>query len=186
MPYSSLNFLFFFFSFSLFYWIFHLFTFQMLPPFLISPPEPPYPILPPLASMRVLAHPPTHCHLSTLAFLYNQAFTGQRTSSPIDVRQGLPRLHMRLEPWVPPCVLFGWWFSPWELWGIYLFDTVVLPMDCKPLDLSVLSLIPPLGTSCSVQWLAVSIRLRIYQALAEPLRRQLCQEPVIHTSVWVW
>jgi hypothetical protein len=25
---------------------------------------------------------------------------------------------MRLEPWVPPCVLFGWWFSPWELWGV--------------------------------------------------------------------
>ena len=22
-----------------------------------------------------------------------------------------------LEPWVPPCVLLGWWFSPWELWG---------------------------------------------------------------------
>jgi hypothetical protein len=21
------------------------------------------------------------------------------------------------EPWVPPCVLFGWWFSPWALWG---------------------------------------------------------------------
>ena len=18
----------------------------------------------------------------------------------------------------PPCVLFGWWFSPWELWGV--------------------------------------------------------------------
>jgi hypothetical protein len=25
---------------------------------------------------------------------------------------------MRLEPWVPPCELFGWWFSPWELWGV--------------------------------------------------------------------
>jgi hypothetical protein len=23
---------------------------------------------------------------------------------------------MRLEPWIPPCVLFGWWFSPWKLW----------------------------------------------------------------------
>jgi hypothetical protein len=23
---------------------------------------------------------------------------------------------MQLEPWVPPCVFFGWWFSPWELW----------------------------------------------------------------------
>jgi hypothetical protein len=23
---------------------------------------------------------------------------------------------MQLEPWVSPCVFFGWWFSPWELW----------------------------------------------------------------------
>jgi hypothetical protein len=22
---------------------------------------------------------------------------------------------MQLEPWVPPCVLFGWWFRLWEL-----------------------------------------------------------------------
>jgi hypothetical protein len=20
--------------------------------------------------------------------------------------------------WVLPCVLFGWWFSPWKLWGV--------------------------------------------------------------------
>jgi len=24
---------------------------------------------------------------------------------------------MQLEPWAPSCVLFCWWFSPWELWG---------------------------------------------------------------------
>jgi hypothetical protein len=23
---------------------------------------------------------------------------------------------MQLEPWIPPCVLFDWWFSLWELW----------------------------------------------------------------------
>jgi hypothetical protein len=22
------------------------------------------------------------------------------------------KLDMQLEPWTPPCVLFGWWFSP--------------------------------------------------------------------------
>jgi hypothetical protein len=38
---------------------------------------------------------------------------------------------------------------------------------------SVLSLAPPLGSPCSVQWLAVSICLCICQALAEPLKRQL-------------
>ena len=42
----------------------------------------------------------------------------------------------------------------------------------------VLSLVSPLGTLCSVQWLAESIHLCICQALAEPLRRQLYQAPV--------
>jgi hypothetical protein len=42
---------------------------------------------------------------------------------------------------------------------------------------SVLSLIPPLETPCSVQWLAVSICLCICQALTEPLKRQLYQAP---------
>jgi hypothetical protein len=32
-------------------------------------------------------------------------------SLSIDAWQGHPLLHMQLEPWVPPCVLFGWWFS---------------------------------------------------------------------------
>jgi hypothetical protein len=42
-----------------FYWPFHLFTFQMLLPFLVSPPETPYLILHLPASMRVLPHSPT-------------------------------------------------------------------------------------------------------------------------------
>ena len=25
---------------------------------------------------------------------------------------------MKLEPWVPACVLFDWWFSPWEHWVV--------------------------------------------------------------------
>jgi hypothetical protein len=37
----------------------------------------------------------------------------------------------------------------------------------------VLSLTPPLGTLCSVQWMAVSIHLCICQGLVKPLRRQL-------------
>ena len=42
----------------------------------------------------------------------------------------------------------------------------------------VLSLAPPFGTLCSVQWMAVSAHFCICQALAEPLRRQLYQAPV--------
>jgi hypothetical protein len=112
-------------------------------------------------------HPPTPIslpwHSPTLGY---QDFTGPRVSPPIDVQQGDPLLHMRLEPWVPPCVLFGWWFSPWEHgggvgwgedWGFFFvclfvcfFDTVVLPMGLQtPSAPSVLSLTPPLGTPCS-------------------------------------
>jgi hypothetical protein len=46
-----------------------------------------------------------------------------------------------------------------------------------PLAPLILSLTPPLGTLCSVQWLAESICLCICQALAEPLRKQLHQAP---------
>jgi hypothetical protein len=72
-------------------------------------------------------------HASTLG---HQAFTGPRASPSIDVQQGHPALHMRLKPWVPPCVLFGWWFSPRELWGggTCLF-ILFLQWGCKPLQL---------------------------------------------------
>ena len=30
---------------------------------------------------------------------------------------------------------FVWLFSPWEFWGFWLVDIVVLPMGCKPLQL---------------------------------------------------
>jgi hypothetical protein len=60
-----------------------------------------------------------------------------------------------------------------------LVDIVVLPMGLQtPSAPPVLSLTPPLGTPCSVQWPAVSIHFGICQVLAEPLRRQLYQVPV--------
>jgi hypothetical protein len=42
------------------------------------------------------------------------------TSPPIDesLRHPHIHLHMQLEPWVPPCVFIGWWFSPRESWYI--------------------------------------------------------------------
>jgi hypothetical protein len=56
--------------------------------------------------------------------------------------------------------------------GVWLVD-VVLPMGLQtPSTPSVLSLTPLLETMCSVQWLAVSICLCIYKALARPLKRQ--------------
>jgi hypothetical protein len=76
------------------------------------------------------------------------------------------------------CTL-GWWFSPWELWGYWLVHIVVPSMGLQtPPAPWVLSLVPPLGTLCSIQRMAASIHLCICQALAEPLRRQLYQAPV--------
>jgi hypothetical protein len=78
-----------------------------------------------------------------------------------------------------PCVLFGWWFNPWELWGIWLVDIVVLPMRLQtPSALKVLALTSPLGSMYSVQCLAVYIHIYIGLALAEPLRGQLYQTSV--------
>ena len=71
-----------------FYWIFYLFTFQMLSTFLVFPPQTLYPIPLPLL---LWGYPPTHLptptslpsHSPTLG---HQPFTGPRASSPIDSR----------------------------------------------------------------------------------------------------
>jgi hypothetical protein len=55
---------------------------------------------------------------------------------------------------------------------VWLVDIVVLPMGLQTtLAPLVLSLIPPLESLCSVQWLAASIHLCICQALTEPFKR---------------
>jgi hypothetical protein len=76
-------------------------------------------------SRNPLFHPPSPCFYEDVLppTLGHRAFPGPRPSLPIDVQQGHPLLHMKLEPWVPPCVLFGWWFSFWELVGVWLVDT---------------------------------------------------------------
>jgi hypothetical protein len=112
--------------FSFFIACFYLFAFQTLSPFPVSPLQTPYPISPTPDSMSVLPYPPTHnsqpWHSPTLGHL---AFTGPRASPSIDARLGHPLLHMQLEPWVPPCVHFGWWLSPGKSagsdWWILLF-----------------------------------------------------------------
>jgi hypothetical protein len=160
----------------------------MLFPFPGSPPKPPYPITPSPASMRVLPPTPTHTHphpptptspLWHSPTLGCQTPSGPRASPPIDVWQGLPLPHMQPEPWVPSGVLFGWWFSPSELWpgrAVRLVDA--LPMGLQtPSTSSVLSLTPPLQSPCSVRWLAASIHICICQTLAEPLRGQPYQAP---------
>jgi hypothetical protein len=70
-----------------------------------------YPILPPPASMRLLSWfpPPTHPLPPSCPGIPGASSlprTIREASPPIDAWQGHPLLHMQLEPWVPPCVLF--------------------------------------------------------------------------------
>jgi hypothetical protein len=60
-----------------FYWLFYLFTLQLLSPFLVPPPQAPHPLLPPI-SRRVLPHLPTQSCLSGLAFPYFRSSCFQR------------------------------------------------------------------------------------------------------------
>ena len=77
--------------------------------------------------------------------------------------------------------------------GNWLVHIAVPPMGLQtPSSPWVLSLAPSLGTLCSNQWMTVSFYFCIYQALADSLKRKLCQAPVsknrvgICHSVWVW
>jgi hypothetical protein len=59
---------------------------------------------------------------------------------------------MQLDPWVVPCVIFGWWFSPWELRDSSIVDSMLSPtVGCEH---------PPLSQS-----LEKPLRRQIYQAL---------------------
>ena len=92
----------------------------MLSPFLVSSPKIPYPT--PLILLLwgcSSTYPPTPTFLAQNSPTPGHpAFITPRASLLIDARQGHPLLHMLLEPWVASCVLFGWWFSLWELWEV--------------------------------------------------------------------
>ena len=146
----------------------------MLYPYPVFPWQTPYPILPSLCFCEGAPQPtlppdslPEHEHSSMLE---HQAFTGPRNSTSIDVRQGYPLLHMLVEPWVPPCVFFGWWFNSWELWGVWLVDIVVFPMGLQtPSAPSFLPLVPPLESpTLSKGWLqaSTSLLVRFWQSLS--------------------
>jgi hypothetical protein len=117
----------------------------MLYPFLVSPPKIPYPLPPPTAPQ------PTHSHSWPWhsPVLRRRMFTGSRASPSIDDCLAHPLLHRQLEPRVPPCVFFDWWFSPKELWGYWLVHIVVPPMGLQThSDPWVLSLAPSIGMLC--------------------------------------
>jgi hypothetical protein len=77
-------------SYLFYYWIFSLVIFQMLSTFLVTPPEIPYPIHTPPASMRVLSHQPTPPSQPwNSPALGNQSFTGSRASPSIDAKKAI-------------------------------------------------------------------------------------------------
>ena len=136
---------------------------------------------PPIPSHPPHAHQPNHFYFwpwksPILGYI---TFTGPRASIPIDDKLGYLLLYMQLEPWVPSCVFFDWWFRPRELCGYWLVHIVLSPMGLQTLSGPwELFLAPSLGTLCFVYWMAVSIHFCICQELAEPFRRQLYQAPV--------
>jgi hypothetical protein len=106
-------------------------------------PFPSYPSKNPLSPPP--APQPTHSHSwswdSTI--LGHRTFTGIMASPPIDDWIGHPLLHIQLEPQVPPCIFFDWWFSSKELWKYWLVHIDVPPMGLQtPLAPWVLFLAP--------------------------------------------
>jgi hypothetical protein len=151
----------------------------MLSPFLVSPLQNFYSI-PSLSPdcMRMLLHPQTHSDLTILAFLCTGASNFCRTNGhPSHWCQTRPSSATCAAGAMGPSTIHGWWFSLWDLWSVWLLGTVVLPMGLQiPLAPLVLPLIPPVGSPCSIWWLAASIC--IGQVLAEPLKGQIYQAPV--------
>jgi hypothetical protein len=111
------------------------------------------------------SHPPT----PTLPHLYsptleNRAFTGPRDSPPIDARQGQPLLHVRLEAWVPPCELFAWWFSPWELCGSGWLILLFFLLGANPFS----SFSPFYNSSIGVPVLSLMVGCKLYLSFFSP------------------
>ena len=141
-------------------------------PFPSFPSENPLFTLPPPPASQ-----PTHSHSWSWhsPILGHRAFIGLKASPPINDLLGHPLLHIQLEPQVPLCVFFDWWYSSKELWWYSLVHIDVPPMGLQTTSVPlVLSLAPSLGTLCFVQWMFMNIQFCICQALAEHLLFLFC------------
>jgi hypothetical protein len=147
-------------------------------------------------SMTVISYQLIHSCLTTLAFPCTGGLSIHRTKdlpSYCCLIRHIPLIHMQLESWVPPCVLFGWWFSFWEPWGIQLVDIVVFPIGLQsPSATSALLLILLFGVpvlnqmvGCKYPYLCWSDSGRASQGTAIP--GSYTQALLgISNSVWVW
>ena len=157
--------LFFSFFFYIFIYISTVNTFQGLPS------GTPYPIPTPLP----LHNPPTYSHLPAFPHWHSPTLGNQTPSDPrathtTDVQQGHPLPHMWPEPWVPQCVLFGWWSSPWMLQGSGRLTLLFPTWGCKPPQLlqSLLQLLHqgPHIQSNGWQQASTSVFVRFWQSLS--------------------
>jgi hypothetical protein len=149
--------------------------------FQVLPSETSYPFFSPTASMRVLPHSPTHSSLPTLAFPYTGAENTLRpkvcSSCWCSTRPSSATFFSRSHEYLH--IYSGCCSSPWELQGVWQFETVAPLMRLQTASSRSVSFpTPPSGTLHSVQWLHGSLCLSIVQALAEHLRRQPYQAPV--------
>ena len=88
---------------------------------------------------------------------------------------------MQLEPQVPQCVLFGWWFIPWELWGYWLFHVAILPMELQIPSAPWVLLLDhwrPCAQSNGWLWASTSVFVRHWQSLSG--------DSYIRLQAWVW
>jgi hypothetical protein len=131
--------------------------------------------------MRVL---PTHPFLSSLPGIFlHWGIEHPQAQGPLFPLMSSSATYVAGAMGPSTCIL--WLVSnPWELQEVFLVDTVAPSMGMQTSSApSVPSPTSPLGTPCSVQWLAASIHLCICQALAESLRRQPYQASVIMPSL---
>jgi hypothetical protein len=145
----------------------------MLSPFLVSPLQTPYPVPPP-SCFYECATPPTQPlppHCSSIP-LHWDTEPSQDQGPPLPLMPDKAIL----------CYICSWSHGSLHVYSfvgglapetsgkVWLVDVFVLSIGLQtPSAPSVLTLTPPLGTLCSVQWLSASIHICISQALAESL-----------------
>jgi hypothetical protein len=117
------------------------------------------------------AHQTTHSCFLALWVPYTGAYYLIRTKGlSSHWWLGIPLLHMQLEPWVPQCIFFGWWFNLRELWRYWSVHIVVPPRGLKtPLAPWTFSLASSLGT-CALSnrwlWASTSVLVKHRQSLS--------------------
>jgi hypothetical protein len=159
-------------------------------------------LLPSFPSTNTLTPPPSHCFHEGAPLLPHTTTPASAPSIPLHCVIEPPQDQGPLFPLlpdktvlfdmcscVPPCVLFGFWFSPSELWVVWLVVIVDPLMGFQnPSAPSVLTLMFSLSSLYSVTWVASCICMSIGQAMAQSLRGKWYHQALlgICNSVWVW